>query len=198
MFGVIFLRIRDGNKRHFKWACEWIELLNGVFHTNKERVKHAKGTVSFGEKDKELREEMNIIHRKWEEELEEENLPKARQKALKSLRNHWTGLILFVDHPEVPMDNNEAERCLRNPVVGRKNYYGSRAVWSGVLAAMTFSIFQTLLLYNIQPISFLSEYFRSCTHTGGKPPDDISPFLPWNISEEKKIEWCIPEYANDK
>ena len=96
------------------------------------------------------------------------------------------------------MDNNEAERCLRNPVVGRKNYYGSGAGWSGVLAAITFSIFQTLLLNNIQPISYLSEYFQSCAHTGGKPPDDISPFLPWNISEEKKIEWGIPEFSNDK
>jgi hypothetical protein len=35
------------------------------------------------------------------------------------------GLTLFVDYPEVPMDNNYGERQLRNPVVGRKNYYGS-------------------------------------------------------------------------
>ena len=28
-------------------------------------------------------------------------------------------------HP--PMDNNQAERALRGPVVGRKNYYCSRA-----------------------------------------------------------------------
>jgi len=193
-----FLRIRDGNKRYCKWASEWIGLINEVFHTNKERVKHPKGSVNFLEKDKELREEMNIIHRKWEEELEEENLPKARQKALKSLRNHWSGLILFVDHPEIPMDNNEAERCLRNPVVGCKNYYGSGAVWSGTLSAMIFSIFQTLLLNNIHPISFLSEYLRACAHSGGKPPDDISSFLPWNISEDKKIEWGIPEFSNDK
>jgi len=33
------------------------------------------------------------------------------------------------------MDNNEAERRLRNPVVGRKNYYGNGSVWSGVLSA---------------------------------------------------------------
>ena len=193
-----FLRIRDGNKRHRKWACEWIELINAVFHTNKERVKHTKGSVEFLEKDKELREEMNTIHQKWDEELQEEDISKARQKVLKSLRNHWSGLILFVEHPEIPMDNNEAERCLRNPVVGRKNYYGSGAVWSGVLSAMTFSIFQTLLLHNIHPLSFLSEYLLACAHTGGKPPDDMSPFLPWNISEEKKTEWGFPEFSNDK
>ena len=44
------------------------------------------------------------------------------------------------------MDNNAAERILRNPVVGRKNYYGSGSVWSAYLAAMMFSVLQTVLL----------------------------------------------------
>jgi transposase len=38
------------------------------------------------------------------------------------------------------MDNTTAERALRNPVVGRKNYYGSARVWSAHLATMTFSV----------------------------------------------------------
>ena len=46
-------------------------------------------------------------------------------------RNHWQGLTLFVEDPDLPMDNNQAERALRGPVVGRKNYYGSGAQWSG-------------------------------------------------------------------
>ena len=51
---------------------------------------------------------------------------------------------MFVEHPEVPLDNNTAERAQRGPVVGRKNYYGSGAVWSGRLAALLFSLFQSL------------------------------------------------------
>ena len=41
------------------------------------------------------------------------------------MKNHWSGLTVFVDHPWVPMDNNVAERAARLPVVGRKNFYGS-------------------------------------------------------------------------
>ena len=48
-------------------------------------------------------------------------------KTLESLQAHWQGLTVFVDHPDVPMDNNTAERVQRGPVVGRKNYYGSGA-----------------------------------------------------------------------
>ena len=42
---------------------------------------------------------------------------------------HWQGAILFVDHPEVPMDNNESERCLRNPIIGQKTTMA--LAWSG-------------------------------------------------------------------
>jgi transposase len=69
------------------------------------------------------------------------------KKVLDSLDNHWDGLTVFVDHPELPMDNNKAERQLRGPVLGRKNYNGSGSEWSGRFAAVLFSIFQTLNLF---------------------------------------------------
>ena len=56
------------------------------------------------------------------------DLHPAPRKVLESLGNHWTGLTVFVEHPEVPMDNNTAERSERGPVVGRKNYYGKYSV----------------------------------------------------------------------
>ena len=36
-------------------------------------------------------------------------------KALRSLLNHREGLCVFVDRPQVSMDNNLAERVLRGP-----------------------------------------------------------------------------------
>ena len=41
-------------------------------------------------------------------------------KALRSLVNHREGLCVFVDRPQVPLDNNLAERVLRGPVIGRR------------------------------------------------------------------------------
>ena len=97
----------------------------------------------------------------------------ARRKVLESLRDHWTGLTVFVEHPEVPMDNNTAERSERGPVVGRKNYYGSGAVWSGRLAAMLFSLFQTLALWGFNPRLWLTAYLTACAEAGGQAPADV-------------------------
>ena len=77
-------------------------------------------------------------------------------KVLASLLEHWSGLTLLVEHPEVPMDNNRAENTLRTPVSGRKNYCGSGSIWSAQLAAMLFAILQTLALWGINPRHWLT------------------------------------------
>ena len=78
------------------------------------------------------------------EELGDERLRAPCRKVLESLQVHWIGLTLFVDDSRIPMDNDASERKIRGPAVGRKNYYGSGALWSGDLSAMMFSIFATL------------------------------------------------------
>jgi hypothetical protein len=47
------------------------------------------------------------------------------------------------DFPDIALDNNPAERALRTPVVGRKNYYGSHAKWAAELAARVWTIAAT-------------------------------------------------------
>ena len=53
---------------------------------------------------------------------QERHLHQAKRPILESLHNHWGGLTVFLTRPEVALDNNSAERPLRTPVVGRKNY----------------------------------------------------------------------------
>ena len=110
----------------------------------------------------------------------------ARHKVLESLGSHWTGLTVFVEHPEVPMDNNTAERAERGPVVGSKNYYGSGAVWSGRLAAMLFSLCATLQRWQLNPRALLVWYLTACAASGGKAPADVASYLPWNLSAAQR------------
>ena len=87
--------------------------------------------------------------------------------------------------------NNTAERAQRGPVVGRKNYYGSGAVWSGRLAAMLFSLLQTLCLWELNPRAWLTAYLKACAEAGGEAPADGGRFLPWNRSAEQQRVWAM-------
>jgi len=186
-----FIRIRDGNKKLKAWGTRWVEDINNLFRINRERLEVRGEPKDFKVKDQLLREALSKIEEKRNEELSDEKLHKQKRKVLTSLSNHWDGLTIFLDQPEIPMDNNEAERCLRNPIVGRKNYYGSGAVWSGTLTQVMFTIFQTLLLNKINPRLFLLSYFDECAKNKGCPPAEPERFLPWNISEEQKASLTL-------
>jgi transposase len=95
-------------------------------------------------------------------------------------------LTVFADHPQTPMDNNKAENSHRNPVTGRKNYYGSGTVWSAELAAMLFSTLQTVILWGINPRHWLHAFLTACAENGGQPLADLTPFLPWAMGEARR------------
>ena len=102
-----------------------------------------------------------------------------------SLQEHWEGLTRFLDDPRIPMDNNASERRVRGPALGRKNYYGSGALWSGRLAAMLFSLFATLSMAGLNIRSWLTDFLENCSD-GSRALSDISPFLPWTMPAEKR------------
>ena len=83
------------------------------------------------------------------------------------------------------MDNNTAERDMRGPVVGRKNFYGSGAQWSGQLAATMYSVLATLGLWQINARTWLGAYLQACADNGNRAPADLAPFLPWAMDEAR-------------
>ena len=188
-----FMRVRDGYPRLHGWGLSWVEKIEELFEINARRLELRALPSAFAAEDQILRQAMATMSETRDLELADAGLHEAQRKALKSLLNHWKGLSIFVDRPEIPMDNNESERRLRNPIIGRKNYYGSGSVWSGRLSAMLFTLFQTLLLNRIDPKKFMLAYFQACAHNGGRPPSDMVAWLPWNLTSEQKAAWLYPK-----
>jgi len=177
------------------WASEWLERIGALYHLNDRRLELREDSEGFEQRDRDLREAVTAMAAQAEQELQEPSLHPARRKVLESLGEHWTGLTVFVEHPDVPMDNNTAERAERGPVVGRKNYYGSGAVWAGRLAAMLFSLLATLQRWQLNPRAWLTWYLTACAEAGGKAPAEPGSYLPWNLSaaqREQLQQWPGP------
>ena len=132
------------------------------------------------------------MQERCEAHLHEPDLHRAKHKVLNSLHNHWDGLTVFVERPEVALDNTTAERVLRTPVVGRKNYYGSGSVWRAHLAAMMFSVLQTVLLWGLNPHHWLTRLLTSLCRPWRQVPPDLSAFLPWQMTPERREELARP------
>jgi transposase len=173
------------------WALGWVERIGQIYQRNDERLAVRAEPAPFAAADARLRAAVTALGAQGESELADPQVHPARRRVLESLGEHWTGLTVFVEHPEVPMDNNTAERAQRGPVVGRKNYYGSGAVWAGHLAAMLFSLLQTLCLWNLNPRSWLTAYLTACAEAGGAVPEEVERFLPWHLSDADRRRWSL-------
>jgi transposase len=179
-----FVRVGKGWPELKAWALAWLQRIRELYRCNRQRLSHL-GDASA---DAALRQAVTACEQQAVVELADPRLREPCRKVLTSLQEHWSGLTLFVDDPRIPMDNNTSERRLRGPALGRKNYYGSGAFWSGQLAAMLFSILATLKLWRINPRTWLRWYLESCAAAGGQAPKDIQPFLPWNLSADRRAD----------
>jgi IS1 family transposase len=82
-------------------------------------------------------------------------------KAIGYMVNMWPGLVLFLDDPRIPLDNNGTERAARGPVLGRKNHYGSRSLRGTEVAALLYSLVESAKLCGIEPRFYLRVAVRA-------------------------------------
>ena len=141
-----FVTVGKGWPEHKAWALAWLGRIRALYRHDRRRRGAKAGSVEFTTADAELRGTVAAMHAQAEAELADLKLLTPCRKVLVSLREHWTGLTRFLDDPRIPLDNNASERRIRGPALGRKNYYGSGALWSGRLAATLFSLFATLTM----------------------------------------------------
>ncbi len=195
-----FIECAAGQVKLRQWCEGWIERFASVVRLNKERLKHydpalalIRQTPAFDAAQAALKKAVDELFAQGEAELAD--LPaKARQaKALRSLLKHREGLSVFVDNPQVPMDNNVAEREFRRAVIGRRLCFGSDSEDGADFTAAMYSVLGTLALNGIDVLRWLEAWLEACAENDGQPPDDLSPWLPWTMSEERRREFTAPE-----
>ena len=109
---------------------------------------------------------------------------------MNSISNHWNGLIIFVNNPSVPMDNNIMENGIRPVALGRNNYIGTQSQWGGDLAACMYSLVQTCKQNKISPKAYLQYYLNRCLEKNfnNKDAKSINSLLPQNLKNKVILE----------
>jgi hypothetical protein len=49
------------------------------------------------------------------------------------------------------------------------------------MMAMLMTLFQTLALHGVDGRGYLTAYLMACAQNQGQPPNDLTPWLPWNF-----------------
>ena len=192
-----FIDCAAGHVRLTRWCQGWIERIAAIYRLNDARLEHydpalERQTPEFDAAQGELNRAVDDLFADAEAELAGLSAKALRAKPLRSLLNHREGLSVFVDHPQVPPDNNRAELALRSAVIGRQLSFGSDSETGARFTAMMYSVAGTLAMNGIDVRRWLEEWLTACAKNGGKPPDDLSPWLPWSMSESRRCALAPP------
>lgn len=178
-------------------ALIWVDRIGKIYEANNKRVVHLKQRRSpaFKAEDRIVRRLAKQFERQVDKELSDTatDMHPLMRKAIESLKTHMEGLMLFIEHPEIPMDNNLAERTLRPQVIIRKNSFFNASENTAQFHVMMTSVITTLQRNGINPRTWMMEYLQHCALAGGKPPVDINRFLPWNATPKDRERWTKPD-----
>lgn len=177
-----FIRAGDAHRELRVWADAWVARIADLYTAHTDLAAATVGTAEHTTAETAFDTALTAIDTARHDQTRDVDLmvPAAR-KALETLNREWDGLAAHRDFPDLPLDNNPAERALRTPVVNRKNSYGSHARWAADLAAMVWTIAATAERNHREPLAYLTDYLNTCAQAGGKPPEDaaLDRFLPW-------------------
>ena len=192
-----FIQCAAAQIRLTGWCEAWLARIAAIYRLNEARLDCydpdiERQSAAFDAAQGALAAALDGLFATAQRELAD--LPEhAREgKALRSLVNHREGLSVFADRPQVPLDNNLAERLLRGPAIGRRLSFGSDSGTGAQFTALMYSVVGTLMLNRIDVLRWLEAWLAACAHNGGRPPDDTAAWLPWSMDAARRRELTAP------
>lgn len=195
--------VREANERRLKCGCDPIKNIYCNAHARR-RFKEAKNRFMdeaqfFVDKYKEIyRLEELAKGKSFEEKLtiRGEMIPHFEDMKMRALDlapafpekssigkaigyflRNFKELTAFTMIASLPIDNNSQERLLRNPVIGRKTWYGTHSKRGAETTAILFTIVESCKLNRVNPREYLK-----CLVEGlhqGKKPFTPAEFATW-------------------
>lgn len=172
----------EKKKEKYKLAAYAVKQISNIYHLDnqlsdmqpKERKKERELTI------KPIVEAFFA----WAKKHYSEVPPKSNiGKALDYAINQESYLKQFLYDPEVPLDNNSAERAIRPFVIGKNNWHMIDTIPGAEASAIIYSIAETAKANHLKPY----EYFRYVLTEIPKHMDDkdlsfLEELLPWSAS----------------
>ena len=127
----------------------------------------------------------------WVAKVRKNVPPKSETgKGLTYSVNQKKYLTAFLEDGNVPLDNSEAERKIRNFVISRKNFVMIDTLTGAEASAVLFSMCETARANNLKPYDYFKYLLEKIPKHMGESSKDMSflnDLLPWSDKLPKEI-----------
>lgn len=131
----------------------------------------------------------------WVDALLPATPPKsALGQALSYTVNQWPKLVRFLDHPQMPADNNYTERQVKHFAIGRKAWLFAHDAIGAQASANLFSLVTTARANDVEPYAYLNHLFERLP--AATTVEQVEALLPWNVKATLQDSRTQPHNAS--
>jgi len=164
----------------------------------RERRARTGQTVSL-EEVLQIRQEKGVpiaaAFKKWLDEVGPGVTPtSALGKAITYTLNQWPKLIRYLDHPEMPPDNNRVENAIRPFAVGRSAWMFCDTQGGARASANLYSLVLSAQANGMEPLEYLTHLYTQLP--AATTVEQFEALLPWNVKETLKRSAATPPSIN--
>ena len=182
------LRISPKNKI----AKELVDMYDKIFKEEKEiRNAYKEGKYNADQYVKIRKIILEPLFEKlqnWLNEKKDNSIfsPKMK-KAISYPIKRWNSLIKFMDYPFADSQNNEAERRIKNFVLGRKAFLFSNTILGANASAFYYSLVESCKALEIDVNTYLTHVLLNAEEA--KTEEDWDNLLPMNVNLEETSKY---------
>lgn len=170
------------------------EYIGAVYGVEREIEKRREARERTGhtwslEETRAIRQERSApimaSFKSWLDELALGVPPKsALGKAIGYCINQWDKLVRFLDHPDVPPDNNRVENCIRPFALGRRVWLFCDTQLGAQASANLYSIVGSARANGIEPHAYLTHLYTQLPRAS--TVEHLEALLPWNFTPRRR------------
>ena len=163
----------------------------GILYKVEELIKDKTPEERYQELQKQSRPVVDVLF-EWLHSMEDSvDRSSLIGDAILYTLNQEAYLKRYLEDGHLSIDNNSAERALKNFAVGRRNWLFAKSVRGADASALVYSITETALLNHLKPYAYLTYILDELRKMGAFPKEkELKKLLPW--SED------LPEYCRTK
>lgn len=163
----------------------------GILYKIEEMIHNKTPEEKYEERQKQSRPVMDAMF-EWLHTMEDSvDRSSLIGDAILYTLNQEVYLRRYLEDGHLSIDNNSAERALKNFAVGRRNWLFAKSVRGADASALVYSITETALLNHLKPYAYLTYILDELRKMGAFPKEEeLKKLLPW--SED------LPEYCRTK
>jgi len=160
----------------------------GEFYAMDTALKELSPDVRLKARQEEIKPLVEAFFAWVRERIEATSVP-PKSKTAEGLRyciNQEKYLKVFLENPDVPIDNSASERSIRTFCLGKKNWLFHNTANGARASALIYSISETAKLNELRPYYYfkylLTELPKCCDKKGNIEPADLDYLMPWSDS----------------